>query len=65
MEAAWAHCSELRLRIDDYTGLGFAFVVGRHELNYLAQTFLHDRLIVGTWIIENDGEFRSRRGTQL
>ncbi|MCP4930753.1 MAG: hypothetical protein GY912_02100 [Candidatus Marinimicrobia bacterium] len=39
------------LRIEDYTRLGFAFVVRRLELNYLAPTFLDDRLIVGTGIV--------------
>ena len=65
MEAAWAHSGKLGLRIDDYTRLGFAFVARRHELNYLAPTFLHDRLIVGTWIVTNDGKFRSRREYQI
>jgi len=65
MEAAWAHSGKLGLRIDDYTRLGFAFVARRHELNYLAPTILHDRLIVGTWIVTNDGKFRSRREYQI
>jgi acyl-CoA thioesterase FadM len=41
----------LGLHIEDYTRLGFAFVACRHELNYLAPTFIDDRLIVGTGIV--------------
>ncbi len=65
MDAAWAHSGALGLKADDYINLGFAMVARRHELNYQAATFLDDRLIVGTWIITNDGKFRSRREYQI
>ena len=65
MDAAWSHSGTLGLKAEDYTGLGFAMVARRHELNYQAPTFLGDRLIVGTWIVTNDGKFRSRREYQI
>ena len=65
MDTAWAHSSALGLKAEDYTELGFAMVARRHELNYQAPTFLGDRLIVGTWIVTNDGKFWSRREYQI
>ena len=40
-------------------------VAKRHEINYMSATFLHDDLIVGSWIASNDNRFQSMRKYQI
>jgi acyl-CoA thioester hydrolase len=62
---AWAHSTSLRLTMADYRRLGCGVVARRHELEYLAPTFAGDRLLLGTWVQENDGRLTMWRGYQI
>lgn len=62
---AWAHSESVGLDWSSYQRLGVAFVVHRHELDYLAATFLGQRLAVATWIQANDGRLSLWRGFQI
>jgi len=65
MTAAYAHSESLGLSVDDYLNIGVAMVAKRHELNYIAATFINDELIIGTWIATNDNRFNSQRKYQI
>jgi len=65
MTAAYAHSERLGLSVNDYLNIGVAMVAKRHELNYVAATFVNDELIVGTWIATNDNRFNSQRKYQI
>ena len=65
MTAAYAHSESLGLSVDDYLNIGMAMVAKRHELNYIAATFVNDELIIGTWIATNDNRFNSQRKYQI
>jgi len=65
MEAAWRHSESLGLKPEDYIAMDCAMVARRHELNYLVPTFEGDQLTICTWIINNDGKYRSRREYQI
>ena len=65
MKAAYGHSESLGLSVNDYLSIGVAMVAKRHEINYMSATFLHDDLIVGTWIATNDNRFQSMRKYQI
>ena len=65
MTAAYAHSESLGLSVDDYLNIGVAMVAKRHELNYIAATFINDELSIGTWIATNDNRFNSQRKYQI
>ena len=65
MTAAYTHSESLGLSVDDYLNIGVAMVAKRHELNYIAATFVNDELIIGTWIATNDNRFNSQRNYQI
>tara|TARA_B100001179_G_scaffold207375_1_gene171870 strand:+ start:110 stop:571 length:462 start_codon:yes stop_codon:yes gene_type:complete len=65
MKAAYTHSESLGLSVDDYLNIGVAMVAKRHELNYIAATFVNDELIIGTWIATNDNRFNSQRNYQI
>jgi len=65
MKAAHKHSESLGLSVNDYLSIGVAMVAKRHEINYMSATFLHDDLIVGTWIATNDNRFQSMRKYQI
>ena len=65
MIAAYTHSESLGLSVDDYLNIGVAMVAKRHELNYIAATFVNDELIIGTWIATNDNRFNSQRNYQI
>lgn len=48
--AATSHSRHLGWNFERYIERGEAFVVRRHELDYLASAVLHDELIIETWI---------------
>lgn len=62
---AWAHSVSLGLSMDDYRRLGAGCVARRHELEYLAPTFLGEELQLGTWIAECDAKFTMWRHYQI
>lgn len=51
---AWDHSHKLGMTLDRYKALDAGCVARRHELDYLAPTFVGEELRVGTWIMEND-----------
>lgn len=63
--AAWAHTLALGLDWDTYVALDAACVVRRHQLDYLMEAKLGDRLQVATWIGENDGRVSMWRHFQM
>ncbi len=62
---AWQHSEALGLSLADYRRLDRAMVVLRHEIDYLAASYLGDRLIVATWIVQSDGKLRLTRHFQI
>ena len=62
---AWAHSISLGLSMDDYRRLGCGVVARKHELEYLAPTFLGEELQLGTWVRENDGRLSMWRAYQI
>lgn len=55
MESAIAHSDHLGFPVSEYTKIGSAFVVRRHEIDYLASALLNDQIIVETWCGEIGG----------
>ena len=62
---AWEHSKALGLDFEAYQRFGKGMVVRRHELDYLAATFVDEELAFATWITRNDGRLRLRRRFQL
>lgn len=62
---AWSHSRSLGMSIERYRELNAGCVARRHELDYLAATFAGEKLILGTWIDENDGRLGMWRGYQI
>lgn len=55
MEAvAWSHSETVGLGPAEYDACGYGMVVRRHELNYLAATYLDDVLLIATWLVKVD-----------
>lgn len=55
IEAAVAHSSFVGYSLAKFLEIQAAFVVRRHELDYLLPTFVEDRLRIETWTDEMDG----------
>lgn len=53
-QIAWQHSRHLGLSESDYQRLGYGMVAKQHILDYVQPSFLHDELVLGTWIIAND-----------
>ncbi len=64
-DVSWAHSKAKGFGIAEYRQLGVGVVVRRHELDYLAPTYLGDSLHVATWIAENNGKVDLWRGYQV
>jgi len=64
-DVAWGHSQALGLDWIQYAELNRAMVARRHEVDYLAPTFNGERLVMGTWITENDGRLAIKRRYQL
>lgn len=64
-QAAWSHSNALGLDWAAYQRLDRAMVARRTELDYLAAAFLGDELVIGTWIVDNDGRVSTTRQYQL
>ena len=47
--AATAHSASLGYTLERYQQMGTAFMVRRHEVDYLAQAFEGQRIVVATW----------------
>jgi acyl-CoA thioester hydrolase len=55
IEAAVAHSSFVGYTLEKFLEMQSAFVVRRHELDYLLPTFKKDRLRIETWTDPMDG----------
>lgn len=64
-DVAWAHSNLLGLDMAAYRRLNAGCVVRRHELDYLAPTFVGDKLLTATWIHENNGRLDMWRRYQI
>lgn len=62
---AWQHSEALGLSFAVYQQMGAGCVVRRHEIDYLAATGLGDELVVGTWVVWNDGRLSMQRGFEI
>ena len=62
--AAYAHSAAVGYDGDAYRALGTAFVVRRHEIDYLAPTWPGDRVVVATWP-ERMARFKAMRRHQV
>ncbi len=58
--AAMAHSESVGFSNDYYVQSGAAFVVRRHELDYLASAILGDEVEVETWICDHSGATTTR-----
>ena len=63
-EAARAHSTACGLGREDYLARGEAFVVRRHEIDYLRPAFVGDQLVVETRVAEM-GRASSLRKTRI
>lgn len=50
--AAWANSVAVGYDLEQYRELGSAFVVRRHEIDYLQPAFAGEKIIVATWPCE-------------
>lgn len=64
LHSATAHSAQLGYSLQKYIEDGAAFVVRRHEIDYLAPAFLDEELILETWVSEMSG-IKSTREYQL
>lgn len=64
-QTAWAHSSALGVTAEHCVATRRGMVVWRSQLHYLAPTFAHDQLEVGTWIMFEDGRLRVDRRFQI
>lgn len=64
VEAAVAHSESLGYTIDTFIAGGAAFVVRRHEIDYLLPAYLGEALVVQTWL-ETMETVRSVRHYQI
>ena len=62
---SWAHIESLGMTWELHEACGKAMAITRTEIDYLASANTGDRLILGTWLTDYDGRFRSARQFQL
>ncbi len=56
IETAVAHSKSLGYDLEKFKSLGGMFVVRRHEIDYLAPTFLGDEITAHTWLSSMSGK---------
>lgn len=64
-KVAWAHSCALGLDFAAFQRLGSGCVARRHEIDYLAATFVGDQLALATWVHENDFRLNMWRRYQI
>jgi len=62
---AWQHTQVLGLGWDEYQRLNRCMVARRTEVDYLAPAFEDEKLLIGTWIVENDQRISITRRYQI
>ncbi|XHS76835.1 acyl-CoA thioesterase [Burkholderiaceae bacterium UC74_6] len=63
--AGWAHSEALGLSMADYHRLDRAMAIRRGAYDYLLPSFLGERLLLGTWLVNGDGKLSMQRQFQL
>jgi acyl-CoA thioester hydrolase len=64
-QVAWAHSDALGLDLACYQRLNRAMVISRSEYDYLQASYLGDRIVAATWIVDWDGKLTMERRFQL
>jgi acyl-CoA thioester hydrolase len=64
-DISWAHVDALGMNWALHEATGKAMAITRTEIDYLASANPGDRLVMGTWLTDFDGRFRSARQFQL
>ncbi|MDX5327537.1 MAG: acyl-CoA thioesterase [Marinobacter sp.] len=64
-EVSWQHIDTLGMTWTLHEETGKAMAITRTELDYLASANAGDELVLGTWLTDWDGRFRSARQFQL
>jgi acyl-CoA thioester hydrolase len=64
-DISWAHVESLGMTWELHEATGKAMAITRTEIDYLASANAGDRLIMGTWLTDFDGRFRSAWEFQL
>ena len=64
-DISWAHIESLGMTWALHEETGKAMAITRTEVDYLAAANAGDDLVLGTWLTDWDGRFRSARQFQL
>lgn len=64
-DVSWAHIESLGMTWALHEKTGKAMAITRTEIDYLASANIGDQLVLGTWLTDYDGRFRSARQFQL
>jgi acyl-CoA thioester hydrolase len=64
-EVSWAHIESLGMTWERHEATGRAMAITRTEIDYLAAANQGEQLLMGTWLVDFDGRFRSSRRFQL
>ena len=64
-DVSWAHLESLGMTWELHEKTGKAMAITRTEIDYLASANAGDQLVLGTWLTDYDGRFRSARQFQL
>lgn len=64
-DVSWAHVESLGMTWALHEKTGKAMAITRTEIDYLASANTGDQLVLGTWLTDYDGRFRSARQFQL
>ncbi len=64
-DISWAHIESLGMTWERHEATGRAMAITRTEIDYLVAANAGDRLVLGTWLTDFDGRFRSARQFQL
>lgn len=64
-DVSWAHIESLGMSWSLHEETGKAMAITRTEIDYLASANTGDQLVLGTWLTDYDGRFRSARQFQL
>jgi len=62
---AWAHIESLGCGWDIKEKLGKAMAITRTEIDYLCASYIHDELIIGTWVSASDRRVTCSRQFQI
>lgn len=64
-DVSWAHIESLGMTWELQMEEGRAMAITRTEIDYLGSANAGEELVMGTWLVDFDGRFRSARRFQL